>query len=113
MKPDAQHLGPTSHFWGRDCCAAMGSLRNHKKTSTQPLLHAENAKIQIHLQIERETSQMDLGIQHSSSHGFSGGLRNWPEADPRAGGNGEKGGRSWRRACWEEIPDLEEEEETH
>lgn len=94
VKPVAQHLGPTSHFLGRGCCAAMGFLRNHKKISTQPLLDAENAKIQIHLQTE--TSQMDLGIPHSFSHGFSRGLRNWPEADPRAGGNGGKGGLSSR-----------------
>lgn len=63
----------------------MGFLRNHKKISTQPLLHAENAKIQIHLQTEGKTSQVDVGIEHSSSHGFSRGLRN----QTGAGGNGE------------------------
>lgn len=109
MKLVAQHLGPTSHSVGRGCCATMGFLRNHKKISTQPLLHAENAKIQIHLQTERETSQVDLGIQHSSSCGFFWGLRNRPEADSRAGENGGERGLSWERACWEEIPDLEEE----
>lgn len=35
----------------------MGFLKNRKKTSTQPVLHAENAKTRILQQTEGKTSQ--------------------------------------------------------
>lgn len=65
----------------------MGFLKNHKKTSAQPGLHAENAKPQILQQTEGEKVELlYVGIQHSFPHSLSRGLRKRQETHPRAGG---------------------------
>lgn len=38
----------------------MGFLKNRKKTFTQPVLHAENAKTQTLQQTEGKTSQVNI-----------------------------------------------------